>query len=748
MLKMDERDSDVVWRAASPGKSHITSGVSFGPNQLRRVSGEDRKLFRKEVVDRIVELDLGTAGVGEMRPWPDRFGDGTGGLFEVFVDGERMPLARYPNVGNMKMKRVTQNTPGVFEWRDDRHRDWTDAIERGGLWLQGYWRVPWQVDTVRVAKQDADQNLVYHSTKVALGIGNKYKRPQGNGAEPYIAINLPEEIDMPGEWAVDFITNKLYFLPVVSPDEARITIASSKEPLFELKGANRVALKGLTLEVGRSDGIVVNDGEGVSISQCTFRYLGKTAVRISGGRKHTVERCHIYEIGGGGIVISGGDRTTLTPCHHEARDNHIHHFARTQKIYAAGIQISGVGVKVRHNEIHDTPHLGVGVSGNEHLLEYNNVYHFAQVSNDMGGFYSVLDWAGRGNVYRYNLIHSSPSGEGIYFDDGQSGALVYGNVLYRLHTGIFVGGGHDNISRGNIAVDCSAGYHLDARGIHRNYTAENPKRVHSVAQFNHKEPPWSKAYPEMVDILENHPERPTGTMFKDNLAIDCRSVLRLKDKPYLNLSIIDNNVAGDDDYSTLDSLVSAITEGNLKSVAPQIKHMAIDQAGPRNEEGIHYTYVDSESTRYRYDFGTNDSPVGEGWSPVTPEARGHLDISSGINITAIDRGSQDAVDPVARDFMTGYGTSKLRHKVSNGMWEFTVQLPDAVHPRGELRVKAEGIAFSLHVEEAGVPTQITGSVEVKDGELNIDFLGGDFFGTGESNSQWAVAALSLVKMQP
>ena len=51
------------------------------------------------------------------------------------------------------------------------------------------------------------------------GIGSKYHRPYGSGKEEYYVENLLEEIDQPGEWCIDFTTQKLYLFPPEHFDE-------------------------------------------------------------------------------------------------------------------------------------------------------------------------------------------------------------------------------------------------------------------------------------------------------------------------------------------------------------------------------------------------------------------------------------------------------------------------------------------------------------------------------------------------
>jgi hypothetical protein len=391
---------------------------------------------------------------------------------------------------------------------------------------------------VRVKELDCDKQLVYHSRYVSGGIGSKYHRPKGSGKEPYIAVNLIEEVDRPGEWCLDFDAAKLYLWPPSDINSARIMLADNSEPMVRFKDAEHITLKGILFEGRLGNAVEVRGGAHVAVSECTVRNIGRDAVVLYRGWNHRVEGCDIYDVGAQGVVACGGDRKTLQPAGHVIANNHIYRFARTKTIYAAGINIGygssyganpdSVGITVCNNLIHDTPHVGVLYGGNNHLLEYNEIHHVALVSNDMGGFYTVNDWTTRGNVLRYNFVHSSPQAEGVYCDDGDSGDIIYGNSFYKLHNGVFIGGGHDNIVSNNVAIACGHGYHVDSRGVSRKYDLTNRTKVGRVKSVDHKNPPWSTAYPEMVNILEFNPQLPTGTSFKNNLAVNCEKTLNIK----------------------------------------------------------------------------------------------------------------------------------------------------------------------------------------------------------------------------
>ena len=73
---------------------------------------------------------------------------------EVYWNGKRQGISRWPEAGTFaKMQRVVDNgvdgDGGTFVYREDEPAKWIGAIEEG-VWLRGFWRVPWVIEGVRI----------------------------------------------------------------------------------------------------------------------------------------------------------------------------------------------------------------------------------------------------------------------------------------------------------------------------------------------------------------------------------------------------------------------------------------------------------------------------------------------------------------------------------------------------------------------------------------------------------------------
>jgi hypothetical protein len=290
---------------------------------------------------------------------------------------------------------------------------------------------------------------------------------QGNPSpRRYYALNLIEELDSPGEYFIDAKTGLLYFWPPAPLASARVVLSTLKGPVVAIHDAHDVVFRGFTVEASLADGIDVVAGRDVCVQACEIRNTAELGVSVSGGRKNRVEDCDIHDTGTGGIVLSGGDRRTLTPADHEAVNNHIWRFSALKQTYSLAIVLQGVGNRAAHNLIHDVPHEAIGIVGNDHVFEYNVIHHVCTETDDSGALHKGRNPSCRGNTYRYNFWYDigRPMGHGtaaVYFDDGDGGDTVFGNVFLRCGDPgrgsfgtIFSHGGHDNRAENNIFIAC------------------------------------------------------------------------------------------------------------------------------------------------------------------------------------------------------------------------------------------------------------------------------------------------------
>lgn len=541
-----EPDRPVVWRSVAGEHARVFGGVRLSAADFAPVT--DPALLTRmapEARGHVVALRLGGAIAG-----PKRYADlfkGNGGMPLLLFNDSALPLSRWPHAGYTTMASVVDSgiTPphgGVFHYRPEAAEHaarWVTAAGEGQLWLTGFWRVPFETNSIRVGAIDLKEGTITFAAPSPGGIGSKYgamvngTRP-GDGKEQYYAFNLLEEIDMPGEWSYDFARQTLFLWPPAGDwRQGELLLAKLAQPVVSLNGASHVVLRQLEIEGGLGQAVAIAGGSDDLVAGCTIRNTGGGGIDVEGGLSHRIESNDLKNIGSYGIRLVAGDRATLTPAGHIADNNHISNYGRQERITQA-IYLGGVGNRATHNLIHDGTYNGIEYQGNDQYMAYNEIHHIGLDAGDLGAFYTNGDWAAQGNVIEYNLVHHALNANGSYIDDGSSGRTARNNVFYKLGSGIFLGGGHNNVITNNLIVDCRTGIHVDDRGVARHYDATAHHLTQMLKTIDPNRPPWSTHYPNfLAGILEN-PTEPSGNIFRSNVIVRAARPYQLSSPSILN----------------------------------------------------------------------------------------------------------------------------------------------------------------------------------------------------------------------
>ncbi|MCC7495079.1 MAG: right-handed parallel beta-helix repeat-containing protein [Fimbriimonadaceae bacterium] len=439
---------------------------------------------------------------------------------EFFFGDQPMTLARWPNVGFVKVGALHGPTPqdirgtkgcmeGLFEYAGDRPGRWVGEPQ---VMLHGYWFWDWADQRLQVEQIDTARHILTLQAKPQHAFGFRT-------GQWYYAYNLLSELDQPGEWYADRAGGKLYFWPPrpIAQGAPRISVAPN---LITLKDVHHTTFQGFILEAVKGTAISASGAEQVHVVGCTIRNTAAWAVNLS-GRDSSVRGCDIYLTGEGGVNLNGGDRPTLTPGRLHVENCNIHHFSRVNPVYKPAVMLNGVGHVVRHNLLHNAPHMAIGFGGNDHLIEYNEIHSVVYESNDAGVMYAGYNPTMRGHQIRYNYLHHIYGYEGrgcvgVYLDDMFCSADIVGNLFYQVPRAAFIGGGRDNSIVNNTFVDCSPAVHIDARAL--GWAAPGVKNLETrLKEMPYTKEPWTTRWPQLLHYLDDEPAVPKGNLIARNI---------------------------------------------------------------------------------------------------------------------------------------------------------------------------------------------------------------------------------------
>ncbi len=572
------RDAPVVWKSAPGETARIIGGVVVPAAAAKPVADAAilQRVISLDARKGLREIDLASLGItdcgqvgprGFRRPYIPA-------PVELFIGGKPMSIARWPNPGQplipvgkvLDKGSVTRNGEkpergGKFEVTNPRPKLWAKADD---VWISGLFENGYADSTVKLATiTDNGKDGVTFTTVQP----HMYGFSSGKAWNAWFAMNLVEEIDLPGEYAIDRQAGKLYFLPPpgMDPAGAEIIVSALAQPLLVCEGATHLRFENLTVECSRGMGVYVERGEDVCISGCTLRNLGMLAVCFgrgvtpdplyrhaftgtplsrelgswhehlydnptfnrSAGSNHRVTGCEIYDNGAGAVSLSGGDRKTLTPGGNVVEDCHIHHFNRWERTYRAAVNVDGVGNRIAHCLIHDAPGSAIYLHGNNNIVEFNDIHNVMEEGDDMGAVYLGRDPSEFGNLIRYNYIHEVGFGKthgtlALYYDDGACGTEAYGNVFVKAGRSatVNINGGKYNPVHDNIFIDCNTVVNIG--NCMETWGKKNlPVITARLTEVNSEQPPYSTAYPQLANYWRDNPAVPTNSMER-NLVVNCR----------------------------------------------------------------------------------------------------------------------------------------------------------------------------------------------------------------------------------
>jgi hypothetical protein len=608
-------DSNLTIMPYKDEKVSFTGGVSIDPANALPVMGIEREnLFPAENRANILMVNLKKLGItdfGELHPtgfghpkppvWMEIFVNDVPGNLARWPNDSSIPIGEVLNIGSLPSKGDDRNIGGKFIYNVDRPSKWKNTDD---IWIFGFFYNGWADDAVKLASIDTIAKTFTTAQPHRYGFRN---------IKPYnkwYAYNIAEEIDTLGEYYIDRKEGILYFY---NPGEVEtIKVSVFKKPFISINGSSNITFKNITLGCTRGIAAEMFNSENCVFQNCTFKNIGIYAVNINydenseninapvASKNNGLKDCTVAQTGSGGIMLYGGNRNTLESSGNYVENCFIHDFNRISKTYCAGIKISGVGNRISHNEIYNSPHAAILLKGNDHLFEYNNIHDVCKATDDVGAFYYGRNPSERGNVVKYNYFHhigtAGLRSSAIYHDDGACALTVFGNVLYKA--GAFptlIGGGCDNIYINNIFIDDTIGIKVDNRfqafEWAKPHIAKGGVIDQKLNEIHYNQPPYSTKYPELVNYWNEDPAFPKRNLIDRNVFVRVdKLILKVdegvnSDKDFLDFTennyITDEN-PGFEDIENQNFKLKSTSE--IFTKVPGFEQIPFEKIGPIKSE--------------------------------------------------------------------------------------------------------------------------------------------------------------------
>ncbi len=522
----------LLWSAFQGERVRLTGGPAV-TGFTAVTDSTARARIAPAVLPHIVQLDLRALGIRNYGTITPRGNPG----MELYVDGVRMRLARWPNEEWLHIADVPQSGDTLYNaglerekrfngvpvgrhfgritYGDDRPSRWAPA---GDILLHGYWTWDWSDSFQKVERIDTEHR--------EITIASPHHNYGYTKNQRYYFLNILEELDTPGEWYLDRTRGILFLYPVAPGSMGTAEVSLLESPLVRCDSTSHIILRGIAFENTRGTGISISGGEDITVDACTFRHLGSDAVVVNGGRAHAILNCEVSDVARGGVLLAGGDRHTLTPGRHRVFNTAVHHYSTWLRTGSYGVILDGVGNTMEHCLIHHAPFEAVYIKGNDHTVTLSEIHSVMKESGDAGAIHTGRNWTWRGNRVTDNYFHDlqGPGLHGVmgmYMDDWASGFTVTGNIFYRAGRATLIGGGRDNIVENNLYVSCSPSVHLDARGLSwAGYYFDGTYTVlfDGLKEMRHDQPPYSTRYPALASLPGPTQQLPMNNRIARNIS--------------------------------------------------------------------------------------------------------------------------------------------------------------------------------------------------------------------------------------
>jgi hypothetical protein len=373
---------------------------------------------------------------------------------QLFCDGERMQLARYPNTGYHTVTSV-QSTTQFTSTDLDGSIDYT-----GANWIG------------KTSKFTMMYKLVTNSSSqtITLESAPSYYANTGEG---FFLANKLEFLDQAGEWYYNTLTNTVYFWSPNGDSPANYTVRGSTVDYgVYILDKSYVTVRNLSVLHNKEDGVYINRSTNIMINDNDILSPDMRGINLySSSDNNSFLNNYIYQVNGRAIssygnyaIITGNiiEDTGLLE-NINKRTFYKTPDGRAYDNFGTAVLARGTELVITYNRIINTGYIGINWNGQNGIINYNYIDGVCQVLDDGGGIYTYNGTnynqpGAAGSEIKYNIVlnafgnregstSNNDSGYGIYMDNNTHDITIQYNTVAHATCNIYL---HEN---GHILVD-------------------------------------------------------------------------------------------------------------------------------------------------------------------------------------------------------------------------------------------------------------------------------------------------------
>ena len=407
---------------------------------------------------------------------------------ELFIDGQRVPRARFPNDGYLRVKKVGADRRTNFYFEQGDFPMPIDLQSTELVLLHD-----WSISRIPIQEIDSEKMKLTAVDSIGAKVLDFFNLDHWEQQPRYFLENDLAFVDRDYEWCFEPIKRKIWLrLPQdVDIKNLHITIPVS-EGLVVLRGAKNQPIKNIhfqgisfhhsTWEIPKMGyggiqathfdprpnlrkgwsvvpaAVAASYADSCSFQDCTFKQLGGSGLWLGEGcSNNLIRQCRFADISGNGIMIGEGrDRKIQNEVWWKAEPEQAakNNIIDSCDVQQCGVQFFGAvgiwcgltkGTFITNNHLHHLPYTGISIGwmwnpnptpARENIISGNHIHHIMQTLSDGGGIYML--GLQPGSKLINNLIHDvsinvgRAESNGLFLDEGITDVEVEGNVIYNI----------------------------------------------------------------------------------------------------------------------------------------------------------------------------------------------------------------------------------------------------------------------------------------------------------------------------
>ncbi len=370
---------------------------------------------------------------------------------QIFVNGQRLIKARYPNFGGINheyhiLKQAVSNSNLTFS---DADRDFLADKDITGADL--YVRIePWYIDHMTINR---------YNSAIASVFLNRDTRFPAEAGDGYVLEGKKWMLDSAGEWYYDTAASQLYvWLPDNSHPASSLVEASVRNEVAVLRNSPGLRVEHIKFEQGADRGLDVQSGQNIFITDIVGENDKNYNLVVLNAKNTTVTHSAFSGALAKGVVISGGNNNAL-------KNSEISSIGLSgaPDIALAGVDFASENGLVQDNLIENMGYIGIRFANKEGTrIIQNTIKNVCVRLSDCAGIYT---WNGTladnplvGSLVEKNTIIGAASnregttpshGGGIFLDNSTVHVRVLNNMISDVSIGLVLNEPSDTIFSNN-----------------------------------------------------------------------------------------------------------------------------------------------------------------------------------------------------------------------------------------------------------------------------------------------------------